>query len=279
VRAATLALALTAAAVSTQAATLKIAAVTGAAGACHALSGGAPAGQKAYYKHLAARLGRDIQECPMATEAAAAQALASGTVDIALLDPAGFAPVHAQTRAILTVRRMGALNRIPVLAVSKASSGRAGVAALRGATAVYAGSTPAALGVPRQALADQGAGPGFFGREDVEPDVDAAAAKLRGGAADVLIINAAAWQRLCQGNHSQDNRCGDLKVIWRGRPQATQALVVRRDMPDDLRFRLIGIHVALHLEAKEAFAWASAWVPRAAEFEPTEADALALAAR
>ena len=68
-------------------------------------------------------------------------------------------------------------------------------------------------------------------------------------------------------------------MLWRGRPRAIKALVVRRDMPDDLRFRLIGIYVAMHLEAKEAFAWGASWMPGGAEFEPTEADALALFAR
>lgn len=278
-RAVILAFGLAASALSAQAATLKIAAVTGAAGACHGLPGGVSEGQKSYYQHLAARLGRDIQLCPMATEAAAAQALAAGAVDVAVLHPAGFAPVSAQTRAILTVRPTGGLNRIPVLVVTKASSGASAIAALRGLAVVYAGPTPAAMGVPRQAVADQGAGPGFFSREDVATDGDAAAAKLRSGSDDALIINAGAWQRLCQGEHAQDNRCADLKVIWRGRPRAVQAVVVRRDMPDELRFRLIGIHVALHLENKPAFAWASAWMPQGAEFEPTEADALALAAR
>jgi ABC-type phosphate/phosphonate transport system substrate-binding protein len=274
-----LALALAVGAVSAQAATLKIAAVTGTAGACHGLPVGAPAGQKAYYKHLAARLGRDIQECPVATEATAAQAVAAGSVDIAVLDPAAFAPVRAQTRAILTLRPTGTLNRIPVLAVTKAGASRADIAALRGAKVVYAGSTPAALGVPRRAVVDQGAGPGFFALEDVAADADAAVAKLRSGADDALIINAGSWQRLCQGEHAKENRCTDLKVIWRGRPRATKAMVIRRDMPDELRFRLIGIHVALHLEDKPAFAWASSWIPQGAEFEPTEADALALAAR
>lgn len=268
-----------AAAGSAEAATFRIAAVTGAAGACHALGAAAPAGQKAYYKLLADRLGREIQECPVATEAAAAQALTTGVADMAVLDPAGFEPVRAQTRAILTVRPAGGLNRIPVLVVTKAASTRTGLPSLKGATVVYAGQAPSALSLPRQALADQGAAAGFFAREDIAADPDAAAAKLRAGAADALVVNAAAWQRLCRGDRPQDQRCGDLKVLWRGRPRALKALVVRRDMPDELRFRLIGIHVAMHIEARDAFAWAGAWIPGGAEFEPTEADALALAAR
>lgn len=274
-----LAAALSLAAPAAEAASFRIAAVTGTAGACHALEAGAPAGEKAYFRHLEARLGRDILTCPVVDRAAAAQALAAGGLDAAVLDPAAYAPAQATTRAILTVRPAGHLNRIPLVAVAKAANGSVtDLASLRGKAVVFGGSVDASLAVPRQALADQGAGPGFFSREDVAPSADAAAAKLRSGAAEALVLNAAAWQRLCQGERAQENRCADLKVIWRGRPRAALALVVRRDMPDDLRFRLIGIHVAMHLEAKDAFAWASSWAPQAAEFEPTEAGALALAA-
>lgn len=261
-----------------QAASLRIAAVTGATGPCHALEASAPAGEKAYFHLLQSRLGRDIQTCPVVDRAAAAQALAARAVDAAVLDPAAYAPVEAKTRAILTVRPAGHLNRIPLVAVTtKANALATTLASLHGKTVVFGGTVDAALAVPRQALADQGAGPDFFSHEVVAADADSAAAKLRSGGADVLVLNAAAWQRLCQGERAQDNRCADLKVVWSGRPRATLALVVRRDIPDGLRFQLIGIHVAMHLEAKDAFAWASSWIPRGAEFEPTEAEALAFA--
>jgi ABC-type phosphate/phosphonate transport system substrate-binding protein len=269
---------LTLTATCAEAASLRIAAVTGSAGACHALDGGAPAGEKAYFHHLESRLGRDILTCPVTDRASAAQALAAGGVDVAVLDPAAYAAVQAKTRAILTVRPVGHLNRIPVVVVTKkANAAVTDLASLRGKAIVFGGSVEPSLAVPRQALADQGAGSGFFAHEDVAASADEAAAKLRSGAAAAMALNAAAWQRLCQGEKTQDNRCGDLKVVWGGRTRAALALVVRRDIPDDLRFQLIGIHVAMHLEAKDAFAWASSWVPQGAEFEPTEAEALALA--
>ena len=274
-----LAVVLSVVASSAEAAALRIATVTGSAGTCHALEAGAPAGEKAYFQLLETRLGRDILSCPVVDRTAAAQALAAGGLDAAVLDPAAYAPVQATARAILTVRPAGSLNRIPVVVATKATAPATNLASLRGQTAVFGGVVEAALAAPRQALADQGAGPGFFSREDVAPDADTAAAKLRSGAADVLVVNAAAWERLCQGQRATDNACADLKVVWRGRRRATLALVVRRDIPDELRFRLIGIHVAMHIEAKDAFAWASSWVPGGAEFEPTEAGALALAAR
>jgi len=274
-----LALVLSVVAPSAEAATLRIATVSGSTGSCHALEAGAPAGEKAYFRLLETRLGRDILSCPVVDRTAAAQALAAGSLDAAVLDPAAYAPVQATTRAILTVRPAGGLNRIPVVVATKATAPATNLASLRGKTAVFGGVVEAALAAPRQALADQGAGPGFFSREDVAADADTAAAKLRSGAADALVLNAAAWERLCQGERAKDNNCADLKVVWRGRRRAAFAMVVRRDIPDELRFRLIGIHVAMHIEAKDAFTWASSWVPGAAEFEPTEAGALALAAR
>jgi ABC-type phosphate/phosphonate transport system substrate-binding protein len=275
----TLAAALSLIAPAAEAASLRLAAVTGSAGACHALEASAPAGEKAYFQHLETRLGRDILTCPVVDRAAAAQALAAGGLDMAVLDPPAYTSVQPKTRAILTVRPVGHLNRIPVVVVAKkADAAATGLASLRGKAVVFGGSVDALLAVPRQALTDQGAGAGFFSHEDVAASPDAAAAKLRSGAAAAMALNGAAWQRLCQGEKTQDNRCGDLKVIWSGRTRAAQALVVRRDIPDELRFRLIGVHVAMHLEAKDAFAWGSSWVPQAAEFEPTEAEALALAA-
>jgi hypothetical protein len=257
-----------------EAATFRIAAITGKSAPCHSLTSSAPAGQIAYYKHLAGRLGQDVQECPVANEAAAGRALESGALDMAVLGPAGFEPVKAKTRSILTVRPVGDLNRIPVLVATRKTSSRTSLAGLKGGTVVFAGKAVFAYSLPRKALADRGAGPGFFAREDVAADPETAAAKLRSGAVDALVINAAAWQRLCRGDRPQDATCGDLKVIWRGRPRAAKAIVVRRDIEDELRFRLIGLHVAMHLEAKDAFAWGSSWIPKAAEFEPTEADAL-----
>lgn len=274
-----LAMALSLAAPAAQAASLKIASIGGPAGACRPLDASAPAGEKAYFHLLETRLGRDILACPVADRAAAAQALASGGLDLAVLDPAAFAPVQDKTRAILTVRPAGRLNRIPVIVATKASAPATDLMSLRGKKLVFGGSADASLATPRQALADQGAGPGFFAHEDVASDADAAAARLRSGAADALVVNAAAWQRLCQGEKAADNNCKDLKVVWRGRQRAPLALAVRRDIPDELRFRLIGIHVAMNIEAKDAFAWASSWVPNGADFEPTEAAALAPAAR
>lgn len=259
-----------------QAAPLRIAAIGAGAAGCRAIGADAPAGERAYYAHLAKRLDVPVLRCPLATPAAAAAALAGGQVDLALLDGPSFEPSRKAVRAILTVRPEGAANRIPVILAVRASDARQSLASLKGATLALGGRTSASLATPRAVLAVRGAGPGYF-REEIDPDGEAALDRLRAGKVDAAAVHAAAWQRVCRMiSPKNPTPCRDLSVILKARPRAERALAVRRDMPLELRYRLIGIHMALHLEAPAAFAFASNWAKSAAEFQPAEADALAL---
>lgn len=258
-----------------QAPTLRVAAITGLAGTCVEPDASAAAGERAYYAHLAKRLEAKVLRCPVVDTAAAAKALAAGQIDLAVLDPPAFVPVAATTRAILTIRPRGALNRIPVVLGVKATSPARTLQDLRGKILVLGGRTPAALDLPKQTLAQRGATPGFWSREITEADGDAAVAALRANRADAMVLHAAAWQRLCrQESPKATPPCADLRIVARMRPQASRAIVVRRDMSDEIRYRLIGIHLPLHQENPAAFAWAASWMPNAGEFEPAEPLAL-----
>lgn len=277
-RFATLALAavfvLTAAAA--QAEPFRIAAV-GAKAPCAPLGGGAPAGEKAYYDLLAKRLGRTAMKCGYANAADAAAGLARGEADMAWLDPVAFAPVRAQARAILTVRGARESNRIPVVVAVRASDPARDVAGLKGRLIGFGGRSPAGLATPQTVLAERGLAPGGY-RPKVDVDGDQALAELRAGRVDAVAVHAAAWQRVCRMvSPKVPNPCADLRIVLKARPRAAQALVVRRDIPDELRYRLIGLHMPMHLEAPAAFTFATAWVKDAAEFQPAEADALTLA--
>jgi ABC-type phosphate/phosphonate transport system substrate-binding protein len=132
-----------------------------------------------------------------------------------------------------------------------------------------------ALAVPRQVLAEQGYGGPFAGHEQVSANETAALAALRAGKAEAVALVDAAWQRQCQNPSPKVQGCADLKVVWRARPQAPRAFAVRRDLSDPLRFRLLGVHMAMNLEDRAAFDWAAAQLgPGAAGFEPAEALAL-----
>ena len=255
------------------AAPLRVAA-SGPAGAC-APAAEAPAAERPYYQHLAKRLQVDVVRCPVPDRRAAAQALAAGQVDLAVLDPASYGAVRAQVRAAMTVRPTGGPSRVPVVIAVRAGDGAQTLAGLRGARVAFGGRLPAALAVPRTVLADKGLTAAVLGPELIAADAEQAVASLRGGQADAVALHASAYQRICRPKKPGEQRCADLAEIWRGRPQAALALAVRRDMPDTLRYRLIGIHLPMHLEARDAFAAGASWAPTPGEFEPAEAEALA----
>lgn len=269
------AIVLVAATAKAPASSLRIAAVTPTPGPCAPLDATAAPGEKAYYDHLAKRLDVKVLKCPVADQAAAAAALAAGSLDMALLDRVSFAPVAGATRAILTIRPEGGLNRIPVVVAAPAAGPVKRLEDLRGKTLAFGGSTPAARALPSRVLADRGFGADVFKAELAAADAEDALGMLRSGEADAMVLHAAAWQRLCMPDDPKAKPlCKDLTVLLRARPQATQAIVVRKDIADETRYRLIGIHMPMYLENRAAFAWASSWAPKAAEFEPTEALAL-----
>ncbi|WP_310541643.1 PhnD/SsuA/transferrin family substrate-binding protein [Phenylobacterium sp.] len=272
------AIVLIAAAAQTPDASLRIAAVSAKPGPCASLDATAAPGEKAYFDHLAKRLDVKVLKCPVADPAAAAAALAAGSLDMAVLDPASFAPVAGATRAILTIRPEGGLNRIPVVVAAPAAGPAKRLEDLRGKTLAFGGSTPAARALPSKVLADRGLGADVFKAELVAADAADALGKLRSGEADAIVLHAAAWQRLCMPDDPKAKPlCSDLKVLLKARPQAAQAIVVRKDIANEARYRLIGIHMPMHLENRTAFSWASSWAPKAAEFEPAEALALVAA--
>ncbi len=255
---------------------LRIAAISDKPGPCGPPRASLPPGAQAYYRLLAQRLETQILTCSFPDRAAAAQALAAGQVDLAILNAAAYRPVAAATRSILTVRSRPQLGRVAAVVAVRKGDRRLNLAALKGASVVFGGTNRAYLDHPLRTLADQGASADYFGRQIMADSAEDAAAKLRAGEADAMVLHAGAWRRICIGLKASEWRCDDLAVAWRGRPRAQLAMVVRNDMPLETRYRLIGIHVAMHQEAPTAFDWAAAWTPEPAEFEPTEADALIL---
>lgn len=252
-------------------------AVVGAPAGCSALGAGASAGERAYYAHLAKRLGREIQRCGYASTAGAGAGLAQGAVDAAWLDPAGFGPVRAKVRAILTVRGSGEANRLPTIIAVRSADPARDLASLDGRRIGFGGRSPAALAAPQAVLAERGL-PADRYRAAIIADGDTVLADLRAGRIDAAAVHAAAWQRVCRMvSPKAPQPCADLRVVVKARPRATQALAVRRDISDELRYRLIGIHLPLHLEAPAGFAFAVNGQKNAAEFQPAEADALTLA--
>jgi ABC-type phosphate/phosphonate transport system substrate-binding protein len=244
--------------------------VIGAANGPCAPPASAPAGERAYFDLLAKRLERPVLACPVASFADGAAALAAGRLDMAALDAASYPAVSATVRAAMTVHAGGAPVRVPVvLAVKVDRDGSP--ATLKGRPVAFGGSSAVALALPRQVLAEQG----YAGAEQVTANEAAAMAALRAGKADAVALQVGAWQRQCQNPSPKVQPCADLKEVWRARPQAQRAFAVRRDLPDQLRYRLLGVHMAMNIEDPSAFAWAASQLSAGAtDFQPAEALAL-----
>ena len=241
---------------------------------CHPLASDAPASQRVLFKLLAQRLGVDVLDCPVAGFRGAAEALAAGQVDMGVLDPASYATVSDKVRAILTLRPKNGLIRTQVVTAVRAGSPSKTLSDIRGQRLMFVGAAPYDHDLPRKALGDQGAGPSYFSKEVVAASTDDALSRIRKQDVDVVVMNADAWQRSCRGAKPQDQPCGDLRIIWKGRPRAANAVVVRLDLPARLRFQIMGIYVAMHLEAPDALSAASAFAPGSENFDGAEAAAL-----
>lgn len=231
-------------------------------------------GGEALVKHLQKRLSRPITLCGFANHTAAMQALAEGTVELAPSDQASYLPVRDKVRSTLTARPAKGAGRVMALALVTKASSRTGPKLLTGAKPIFVATGEVAHDAPLAGLRAGGADLSKLGREIVAGTLAQAASDLRSGKGDVLILDAGQYQRLCRSDKPNVKPCADLKEIWRGRPAVSQALAVRRDMPSDLRYQLISIYIALHLEAPEAFRFATKATPGVAAFDPTEAEAL-----
>jgi ABC-type phosphate/phosphonate transport system substrate-binding protein len=237
---------------------------------CRAIDASSQPGLRAYARHLSVRLSRNVRGCAFASTEEASAALAEGLVDLAPLSADASAQRGDVIRPLLTPRAAGGVGRVLTLLVIKTGAPFENLSKVAGARMVLGGSSEVARAGPLRALADNGAPSNSFRSETVAASPAAAVEALRAGKADMMLIHAAAWQRLCRGDGPRETPCADLQEVWRGRPNVDSALAVRRDMADELRLRIVGIHVAMHLEAPEAFRWIA---PGAGELQPIEASA------
>lgn len=251
---------------TTMPAQLRIGYKAAATGPCAPADAKTPAAVASLAKHLAGRLQLSVQLCPFADPADAATALAQGSVDFAKLTPASWNGVKGKGRPILTWRAQGQLPRTPVYAIAR--EGKLTPAAIAQRRVVLVHQDSLAYDLARAALASRGGEAILRAQTPVAGNLPAALDALGAGRADVMLTPADIWSEGCK---TEKARCAPYHIAWADRPLAESAWVLRGGFPDELRYRLIGIFLALHLENAQAYAGAA---EGKGQFSPAEATAL-----
>jgi ABC-type phosphate/phosphonate transport system substrate-binding protein len=228
----------------------------------------------AYRTHLQTRLEKPVNLCGYKDAAAAGQALVGGEADLAITDPTNYVNIKAQTRAIAAPRFEPLVGRVMAVALALKTSGITKPDQLAGKRPIFISQLPASRAAPLQGLTDYGVAVEGFAPELITDNEDVGLAALRSGKGDALILTGGARQRLCRADDPKVVLCEDVVEVWRGRPTATQAFVVRNDMVEADRYQLVGIHIAIHKTNPAAFAYVQKLMPGAIMLDPTEASAL-----
>ena len=241
-------------------------------GSCRPVEEIAESGPSAYAEHLQSRFTERVKICLGGAPMDVARDLQSRTVHMAWLDQAAFAVVARTTRALLTPRAHQ-IGRVPAT-VFRLEGGAGG----RGPDDVqslgYVSMEPHRLNrdLVFDTLHGWGVDPGVTDEAQPFADFEALVAGLRAGDVSTGATDIGLFEWRCTVLDPANPPCADLETITTRRPAAEEAFVVSQSMDDEIRLRLVGVHVGLHLEAPDAFAWLTGG--NALEFSPAEATAL-----
>jgi ABC-type phosphate/phosphonate transport system substrate-binding protein len=237
---------------------------------CPQISG--DAALEAYRQFLAKRLERPVVICGFATQSDVTTAMLAQKVDMAVLQPESGKPAQAGLRAILAPRFEPLSGRVLGVALAMKSSGITSLNQRPGLRPIFIGTEPPSRAIILEGITDHGFDVTQLA-DEVIADENTGYAALKSNRGDVLLVTAGARQRVCRAI-DQKTGCDDLIELWRGRPTAPVAFVVRNEMAEADRYQLVGVHVAMHKQNPEAFAFIAKLMPGAIMLDPTEAGAL-----
>lgn len=229
-------------------------------------------GAKAYASHLETRFSNPIVLCLTDDAEGSAKLAQNGDVKLAWIDQAQAAGLTDQWRAFMTLRAKDGLGRPPYVLFTGAEE--TDIREVRLSEIAFVGQEPerSFVGMAIDTLEDHG----FQASSDAVgqryADVQSLLTAVRSEGALAGLLDSNAWGRECGVLDPSFNPCDDLSVVYQERPRAKGAMIIQANEPSELRYRMVSIHIALHMEAPEAFAWINQ--DRGSEFQPAEPDAL-----
>jgi ABC-type phosphate/phosphonate transport system substrate-binding protein len=235
---------------------------------CAAADKATPAGIARYGKLLSDRLGIPVEMCGFANAQAIANAFAHDKLDFAPLSAAAY-PAAGGVRPILTSLPKNALPRGPIVAIAMSSDRKGAADVARGRVATLA-KGPLTYDLARATLAANGGSAILKTATPVVGSVNDGLSALQSHKIDSLLLPIDYWATSCAGAKTA---CKSFQIVWQGRPVPDTAWCLRTRLGDELRYRLVGIHVALRFDDPAAFEAVAG--PNADTFDPAEATAFA----
>ncbi|MEO1322108.1 MAG: PhnD/SsuA/transferrin family substrate-binding protein [Pseudomonadota bacterium] len=230
---------------------------------------------RAYAELIKTRFNTEVTVCLTNTVEEAIGLAEQGDVNIVWAEPDHVAPISNTWRPILTLRDANGLGRAPFVLFGLPSDNRSETLSEISADEIgFLDGAPEALNtdLAKRVLRDYEVMDG----EPFEPVYFESHIKLmeavEAGDIKAGILESGTWGRACAVLDPTATVCDHFEIIMYDRPRALNALMVPKRTSKERHFRLVGVHIALHLEAPEAMAWLSQ-EPKG-EFEPTEALAM-----
>lgn len=228
-----------------------------------------------YVDMLAARFNTDVTLCLTETYADLAELAGREEVNFVWLDQERALPLLDSWRPMLTLREHTDLGRAPLVLFSASAANEVkSFADVNLADIGFLGRPPEALNIDlaKRLLSDYG----VAGDYSAAPRRFATYADLMDavetGEVRAGILEGGTWGRACGVLDPASTFCDHLNALIYDRPRAIEAFMIPLTTDKERHFRLIGVHIALHIENPDVFAWLSQ--SKGPEYEPTEADAM-----
>ena len=230
---------------------------------------------KSYAELLAERFNTNVTICLTDTTEQVVALAQRGEVNFAWVTKEAAAPVLGDWRPALTLRYENGLGRVPfVMFALKSSQPVVNLSALQASDIGLIDRPPEALHVDLSKrvlkdfnlLQDDGVEPVKY------PSHEALFEAVESGQIPAGILESGTWGRVCAVLDPDATFCDHFEVLLYDRQRADVAFIVPSDTDRERFYRLIGVHIALHLDLPEAHDWLRQG--KGFEFEPTEAKAM-----
>ena len=230
---------------------------------------------KSYAELLADRFNTDVTICLTDTPEEVVALAQEGEVNFAWVTKEAAAPILGDWRPALTLRYENGLGRVPfVMFALRSGQSVDDLSELQASDIGVIDRPPQSLHInlAKRVLKDFN----ILKDDGVEPlpyqTHEALFEAVENGQIPAGILEAGTWGRVCAVLDPDATFCDHFEVMLYDRQRADIGFILPTDTDRERFYRLIGVHIALHLDLPAAHDWLRQG--KGLEFEPTEASAM-----